>query len=385
MTSNPEPIVPPLEHDFQHLRADVTGPDARGLSLARRMNLLARVRPCASVSSACPSASRRSQPGGPMQRRMVHPSLSNRSRPRPPCQHPPGRAGRWPGRADGAAMTRGPASTAGHGAKTPPTEGSRGDQPLPGCSLAEDPAGDRGRLAPMRVAQRAGQREGAPSQQRVALTDGAEALPEQVVTHVPGPTLGLEIIHVAASLWATAKTVWGETHRHRTRWGRAYLEPRLRGETDAVIAAVEDEAHDPTYTATPRPGVQRTRGYYWRQRPYRHDNEYRARGGPMSTGGGRRRLWAAGERSDGAVGNALDPNRRAGCARPPGGAAQWPVGSLWAGSSATTTSPAIRPLRPSAGAHRSPSTATGRVSNPVHGFWSHSKVISVGSHLYVST
>lgn len=140
-------------------------------------------------------------------------------------------------------------------------------------------------VALMRVAQRAGQREGAPSQQRVALTDGAEALPEQVVTHVPGPTLGLEIIHVVASLWATAKTVWGETHRHRTRWGRAYLEPRLRGETDAVIAAVEDEAHDPTCTATPRPGVQRTRGYYRRHRPYRHDDEYRARGWPMGTGG----------------------------------------------------------------------------------------------------
>ena len=30
MTSNPEPIVPPVQHDFQTLVAYVTGPDARG-------------------------------------------------------------------------------------------------------------------------------------------------------------------------------------------------------------------------------------------------------------------------------------------------------------------------------------------------------------------
>jgi hypothetical protein len=44
MTSNPEPIVQPLEHDFQNLLAYVTGPDARAqtaytveLTLFRRL------------------------------------------------------------------------------------------------------------------------------------------------------------------------------------------------------------------------------------------------------------------------------------------------------------------------------------------------------------
>jgi hypothetical protein len=51
MTSNPEPIVPPLEHDFPHLRADVTGPDARAhtaytveLTLFRRLLALGAAR-----------------------------------------------------------------------------------------------------------------------------------------------------------------------------------------------------------------------------------------------------------------------------------------------------------------------------------------------------
>jgi hypothetical protein len=67
-------------------------------------------------------------------------------------------------------------------------------------------------------------------------------------------------------------------------WGRADLEPLLRGETDAVIAALEDEANDPTYTAPQRHGVQRTPGYDRRNRPYMHDDESLARGWPMGTG-----------------------------------------------------------------------------------------------------
>jgi hypothetical protein len=38
-------------------------------------------------------------------------------------------------------------------------------------------------------------REGPHIQHRIALTDGAEALPQQVVTHLPAYTLIIEIIH----------------------------------------------------------------------------------------------------------------------------------------------------------------------------------------------
>jgi hypothetical protein len=139
-------------------------------------------------------------------------------------------------------------------------------------------------VAVTRLAQRAIQREGTSIQHRVALTDGAEALQEQVQRHFPQHTLVLDIIHVAEYLWATANTLLGETHPHRTTWVRTYLASLLSGETAAVIAALEAEANEPTCTATQRQVVRRTAGYYQRNRPYMRYDEYLARGWPIGTG-----------------------------------------------------------------------------------------------------
>lgn len=139
-------------------------------------------------------------------------------------------------------------------------------------------------VAVTRLARRAGQRDGPHIQQRVALTDGAEALQEQVVTHFPEHTLVLDVIHATEYLWDTATALLGETHPHRTTWVGSYMEPLLRGEMDAVIAALEAEANDPTRTATQRQAVRRTVGYYQRNRPYMHYDEYLAHGWPIGTG-----------------------------------------------------------------------------------------------------
>lgn len=112
-----------------------------------------------------------------------------------------------------------------------------------------------------RLAQRAIPREGTSIQQRVALTDGAEARPEQVQRPFPQHTLVRDIIHVAEYLWAPANTWLGATHPHRTTWVRTYVTALLSGETAAVIAALAAEAHEPTCTATPRQVVRRTAGY----------------------------------------------------------------------------------------------------------------------------
>ena len=135
-----------------------------------------------------------------------------------------------------------------------------------------------------RLAQRASPREGAPIQHRVARTDGAEALPEQVQTPCPQHTLGLEIIHATAYLWDTANALLGDTHPHRLAWVRAYREPLLAGQTDAVITALEAEGKDPTGTMLHRQAVRRTVGYSRRTRAYMHDDDYFARGWPMGTG-----------------------------------------------------------------------------------------------------
>ena len=99
-----------------------------------------------------------------------------------------------------------------------------------------------------RLAQRASPRAGAPIQHRVALTAGAEALQEQVQTHGPQHTLVLDIIHATEDRWDTANALLGDTHPHRLAGVRAYLEPLLAGQTDAVITALEAEGKDPTCT-----------------------------------------------------------------------------------------------------------------------------------------
>jgi hypothetical protein len=125
-----------------------------------------------------------------------------------------------------------------------------------------------GKAAAMsRLAQRVAQRDGPHIPQHVALTDGAEALPQQLLTHCPEYPLILDIIHATESLGDTANILLGETHPQRTAWVRASLEALLAGQTDAIITALEAEGHDPTRTATPRQAVRRTVGSSRRNRP----------------------------------------------------------------------------------------------------------------------
>jgi hypothetical protein len=139
-------------------------------------------------------------------------------------------------------------------------------------------------VAMIRLVQRVATREGPHLQHRVALTDGAEALQEQVVTHLPAHTLVLDIIHTTEYLWATATALLGETHPHRTAWVRSSLEPLVAGQTEAVITALEAEANDPMWTAPQRQALRRTVGYDRRHRPSMRDDESLAQGWPSGTG-----------------------------------------------------------------------------------------------------
>jgi hypothetical protein len=139
-------------------------------------------------------------------------------------------------------------------------------------------------VARRRRAQRAAQREGPQLEPRVALTDGAEALQQQVVTHVPASTLILAIMHATASLWDAAHALLGEPQAPRLAWVRADLEALVAGQTDAVSTALEAEVQAPTGTGTPRPAGRRTVGSSQRHRPSRHDDDDRARGLPSGTG-----------------------------------------------------------------------------------------------------
>lgn len=134
------------------------------------------------------------------------------------------------------------------------------------------------------LAARAAPRDGAHIQHRVALPDGAEALQDQMQAQLPGYTLVVDIIHVNEYLWDAVNALLGETHVGRTAWIRPKLVQLLQGTTMDVITALEAEAASSTCTETQRKALLRTSGYYRRNQPYRHYDDYLAQGWPIGTG-----------------------------------------------------------------------------------------------------
>jgi hypothetical protein len=135
-----------------------------------------------------------------------------------------------------------------------------------------------------RLAQRAARREHAALQHRVALTDGAEALQQRMLAHLPGYSLVLDIIHASEYLWGAANALLGERDPDRTAWMRRHLEQVLSGQTAAVIAALEAQLAAPALTPSQREPVRKAVGYYQRNLPYMRYDEYLARGWPIGTG-----------------------------------------------------------------------------------------------------
>ena len=134
------------------------------------------------------------------------------------------------------------------------------------------------------LSQRVAQRDTRRVTDRVALTDGAESLQQHLSSHFPDHTLVLDIIHASEYLWDTATALLGETSPARTAWVRAKLECLLAGQTERVIAALQQEAATPTVSTIQRTAIQRTIGYYERNLPYMRYDTYLAQGWPIGTG-----------------------------------------------------------------------------------------------------
>lgn len=139
-------------------------------------------------------------------------------------------------------------------------------------------------VAVTRLAARAERREGPQIRDRVALTDGAEALQDKMRDALPAYTLVLDIIHAVEYLWDAANAVLGERHPERTTWVRGHLLALLRGQTDAVVTALTAVADEPTRSATQRTAIAATIRYYRRNAPYMHYDQYLERGWPIGTG-----------------------------------------------------------------------------------------------------
>lgn len=127
-------------------------------------------------------------------------------------------------------------------------------------------------------------REGRHIQARVALTDGAESLQQQITTTFPRFTLILDIIHASEYLWDTATALLGETSPARTAWVAAKLELVLRGQSAIVITQLRDQAAQATWSEVQQKALQRTMGYYERNQAYMRYDHYLAQGWPIGTG-----------------------------------------------------------------------------------------------------
>lgn len=135
-----------------------------------------------------------------------------------------------------------------------------------------------------RLAWRVAQRDHAGVGQRVALTDGDEALQNRVGDKLPGFELILDIIHASEYLWDTANALWGETNTERSAWVGEQLLQTVSGKTAEVIQTLEALAQGDGLSSTQQEALDKTVGYYRRNLPYMRYDYYLAQGWPIGTG-----------------------------------------------------------------------------------------------------
>jgi hypothetical protein len=134
------------------------------------------------------------------------------------------------------------------------------------------------------LAAQLAKRDGPQIRQRVALTDGSEALQQRMVRYCPSCTLVLDLIHALEYLWKAANALLGETHAQRTSWVAERTLQLLSGQAAAVISELEQIAQAPTCRAGQRRVVEQVAAYLQRNLPYMQYDAYLAQGWPIATG-----------------------------------------------------------------------------------------------------
>ena len=92
------------------------------------------------------------------------------------------------------------------------------------------------------LAQQVARRDTSQVVYHVALSDGSQALQQQVLAHLPTFTLVLDIIHVTEYLWEAANARWGETSAQRLPWIRQALSWLLDNQLDALLLDLHTQA-----------------------------------------------------------------------------------------------------------------------------------------------
>lgn len=125
---------------------------------------------------------------------------------------------------------------------------------------------------------------GSHIQQRVALSDGCEALQLRLLAYLHGFTLVLDFIHASEYLWDVANALLGETNPERMAWMSQRTLLMLSGKTDQLIAEFRKHAQAADTSATQRTQLDKTANYFERNLPYMDYPTYLAKGWPIASG-----------------------------------------------------------------------------------------------------
>jgi hypothetical protein len=135
-----------------------------------------------------------------------------------------------------------------------------------------------------RLARWAAKRDGPHVRQRVALSDGAPALQNQMRQHLPEFPLVLDIIHVVEHLWTAGTALFGETDPHREPWVKAQTLELLSSRAPAVIKLLEAKARTLSPDSQAAKSLWREAGYLQRNLPFMDYARYLKNGWPIGTG-----------------------------------------------------------------------------------------------------
>jgi hypothetical protein len=127
-------------------------------------------------------------------------------------------------------------------------------------------------------------RDGAHLTDRVALTDGCQALQERVQQQFPTFTLVLDLIHVVEYLWKAANALLGETNPQRIAWVQARTLLLLQSQAELIVAEFLGLAEQLEQTASQAKVLREVAAYLARNQPWLDYARYLAAGWPIATG-----------------------------------------------------------------------------------------------------
>lgn len=119
---------------------------------------------------------------------------------------------------------------------------------------------------------------------RVALTDGAQALQGRTEQRWPLFTLILDFIHALEKLWEAANSLLGERSAQRQAWVQAQALQLLSSQVSQVVADLRHLAQDPESDPSQRATLTQVANYFERNTPYMDYGRYLAAGWPIASG-----------------------------------------------------------------------------------------------------